>query len=314
MNGIELSREYYETFGKPMLEEQFPELLPYLACGVCGSGSESFGFDDAVSRDHDYEPGFCIFLPGEDVVDRRRAFLLERAYAKLPKEYEGLKRSLMAPAGGRRRGVLRTAEFFTEKCGAADGILRTEQWLQVPESALAEAVNGEIFTDPYGEVTAIRERLSFWPEDIARKKLAGAVYLLSQAGEYNYPRCLAHGESGAAQLAVNEFVQEAMAAVFLLNRKYRPYYKWSFRALRQLPVLSEEAELFEYLLTTDNEQAAVEKQRVITGIVQDILKEIGRQGWVKDCSDAGRCAMSLNDSVQDPQIRSLHLLAAVHAC
>ena len=238
MNGIELSKAYYEQFGKPMLEERFPELLPYLACGVCGSGSESFGFDDEISRDHDLEPGFCIFLPGEDVVDRRSAFLLERAYASLPKEFHGLKRSLMAPAGGRRRGVLRTAEFFLDKCGTADGMLNVEQWLRVPEHALAEAVNGEIFDDPYGEVTKIRERLSFWPEDIARKKLAGAVYLLAQAGEYNYPRCLAHGETGAAQLAVQEFVNNAMEALFLLNGRYRPYYKWSFRALRQLSVLA----------------------------------------------------------------------------
>ena len=310
MNGIDLSREYYERYGKPMLEEQFPELLPYLACGVCGSGSESFGYDDEISRDHDYEPGFIIFLPGEDRVDRRSAFLLERAYAKLPKEYKGLKRSLMAPAGGRRRGVLRTAEFFVDKCGVPDGVLNTVQWLRVPEHALAEAVNGALFSDSYGEVTRIRERLAFWPEDIARKKLAGAVYLMGQAGEYNYPRCLAHGESGAAQLAVQEFVDCAMEAVFLLNRTYRPYYKWRFRALRQLSVLSEEAERFEYLLTTDNAQSAEEKRKVIQRITEDILEEIQRQGWVQDCRDAGTCAMKLNDSVQDAQIRSLHILAA----
>ncbi|MBE6117242.1 MAG: DUF4037 domain-containing protein [Erysipelotrichaceae bacterium] len=310
MNGIDLSREYYELYGKPMLEEQFPELLPLIACGVCGSGSESFGYDDEISRDHDYEPGFIIFLPGEDLVDRRSAFLLERAYAKLPKEYKGLKRSLMAPAGGRRRGVKRTAEFFVDKCGAPDGVLNTVQWLRVPEHALAEAVNGELFSDSCGEVTRIRERLAFWPEDIARKKLAGAVYLMGQAGEYNYPRCLAHGETGAAQLAVQEFVDCAMEAVFLLNRKYRPYYKWRFRALRQLSALVEEAARFEYLLTTDNGQAAEEKQKVIQGITEDILKEIQRQGWVPDCRDAGTCAMKLNDSVQDAQIRSLHILAA----
>ena len=310
MNGIDLSREYYEQYGRLMLEKQFPELLPYLACGVCGSGSESFGYDDEISRDHDYEPGFIIFLPGEDRVDRRSAFLLERAYAKLPKEYKGLKRSLMAPAGGRRRGVLRTAEFFVDKCGAPDGVLNTVQWLRVPEHALAEAVNGALFSDSYGEVTRIRERLAFWPEDIARKKLAGAVYLMGQAGEYNYPRCLAHGESGAAQLAVQEFVDCAMEAVFLLNRQYRPYYKWRFRALRQLSVLSEEAERFEYLLITDNAQSAEEKRKVIQRITEDILEEIQRQGWVQDCRDAGTCAMKLNDSVQDAQIRSLHILAA----
>ena len=86
MNGMEISRAYYEAFGKPMLAE-FPGILPYAAAGLLGSGSECLGFDDEVSRDHDFEPGFCIFLPSEDIVDRRSAFLLERAYAKLPKEF-----------------------------------------------------------------------------------------------------------------------------------------------------------------------------------------------------------------------------------
>lgn len=82
-----------------MLEEQFPQVLPLLAAGLTGSGSECFGFDDEISRDHDFEPGFCLFLPSEEVVDRRTAFLLERAYAKLPAEFEGYKRQKMGPAG-----------------------------------------------------------------------------------------------------------------------------------------------------------------------------------------------------------------------
>ena len=87
MNGLELARGYYEEFGKPMLEADFANILPFLAVGFVGSGSEHYGYDDEISRDHDFEPGFCIFLPDEDVVDRRHAFQLERAYAKLPKEY-----------------------------------------------------------------------------------------------------------------------------------------------------------------------------------------------------------------------------------
>ena len=79
MNGLELSRAFYDQHGLPMLERDFPELLPFLAIGLFGSGSECLGFDDAVSEDHDFEPGFCILLPEEDVVDRRQAFLLERA-------------------------------------------------------------------------------------------------------------------------------------------------------------------------------------------------------------------------------------------
>ena len=142
---MEIAKAFYEEYGAPVLKSEFPELLPLIAVGLCGSGSECFGFDDEVSRDHDCEPGFCIFLPGEEVVDRKTAFRLERAYAKLPKEYAGLKRGGLSPVGGARRGVLRFPEFFREKVGSPDGVLSLDDWLSVPEYALAEAVNGEIF-------------------------------------------------------------------------------------------------------------------------------------------------------------------------
>ena len=101
MKGIELSKEYFEAFGKEVLETEFSAALPLLAVGLVGGGSECLGFDDEVSTDHDFEPGFCIFLPDEETVDRRTAFLLERAYAKLPKEFMGFKRS---PLKGWKQG------------------------------------------------------------------------------------------------------------------------------------------------------------------------------------------------------------------
>ena len=313
MQGLEISRAYFEEFGRPMLEQQFPEQLPFVACGLFGSGSECFGFDDEISRDHDFEPGFCLLLPSEDVVDRRTAFLMERAYAKLPKEFMGLKRPLMAPVGGSRHGVLRLDEVFSDKVGAADGILTVQQWLTVPESSLAEAVNGEIFLDNYGQVSRLREALKHYPEDIRRKKLAGHLLLMAQAGQYNYTRCLRHGETGAAQLAVCEFVKSTMSAVFLLNRVYQPYYKWSFRAMRRLPLLALEAEVLEYLLTTGNDASlAEEKYDVIEGICADVIDELNLQGLTQaNCGDLEKHAYSVNDGIEDAGIRNLHVLAGV---
>ena len=160
MKGLELAREFYQAFGEPMLREQFPEWRDQIAVGLVGSGSECFGFDDEISRDHDFEPGFCLFLPDESVIDRQVAFRLERAYAKLPKEFAGFSRQTMSPVGGNRHGVIRISDFYLAKVGAPDGRLTTEQWLTLPSYALAEATNGEVFRDARGEFSEIRASLS----------------------------------------------------------------------------------------------------------------------------------------------------------
>jgi len=313
MKGIELSKAFYEEYGKPMLENEFSDIMPYLAAGIFGSGSECFGFDDEVSTDHDFEPGFCIFLPDEDVIDRKTAFALERAYAKLPKEFEGFRRSLMSPVGGARRGVLRTSEFFEEKIGSKTGELDKIHWLSVPEQSLAEATNGELFFDNFGEVSKIRESLKNYPDDIRLKKLAGDLLLMAQSGQYNYKRCIDHGESAAAQLAVFEFVKSAMQVIFLLNNAYQPYYKWSFRALRALPKLSLDAEIMEFLLTSSNDgEMAEEKYYSIEGIAADVIDELVEQNLTNAiCGDLEKHAYSVNDKISDSEIRNMHILAAI---
>ena len=68
MKGLDLARAFYEEYGLPMLEEQFSDVLDKIAIGLTGSGSECYGYDDEISQDHDFEPGFCIFLPEEYTV------------------------------------------------------------------------------------------------------------------------------------------------------------------------------------------------------------------------------------------------------
>lgn len=313
MNGLEISRAYFDAYGMPMLEEKFPELLPYVAAGLFGSGSECFGFDDELSRDHDFDPGFMLLLPGEDVVDRKQEFALERAYASLPKEFMGVERPKMAPVGGARRGVMRMTDFFTEKTGSSSGELTVEQWLAVPSYALAEAVNGQVFFDGSGELTKVREALAHYPEDVRRKKLAGNLLLAAQAGQYNYLRCLRHGETAAAQLAVIAFAQSVMEIVFLLNDAYQPFYKWQFRAIRALLKLPFAAELVEYLITTNNDgHLAQDKYEVIEDISADIIAELEAQGLTAaDCADLEKHAYSVNDGIADGNLRNLHILAGV---
>ena len=313
MKGLELSKAYYENYGKPMLETDFAELLPHIAAGLCGSGSECFGYDDEISTDHDFEPGFCIFLPGEDVVDRKAAFQLERAYAKLPKEFLGYTRQTVSPVGGSRHGVIRINEFLKEKTGREDGVLDTDQWLMIPEYALAESCNGEIFFDGSGEITNIRRYLSDMPEDVRRKRLAGALIIMAQSGQYNYTRCIKHGETAAAQLAVFEFVKATLQAAFLLNRRYMPYYKWAFRALRELPLLCSLNDTLELLITTDNGADMSEtKYYIIEDIASTVISALQEQNLTKAiCGDLEKHAYSVNDGIKDQYIRNLSIFHTV---
>ena len=342
-NGRELAREYFEMYGKPMLEREFPEALPYLAAGFAGSGSEHYGFDDETSRDHDFEPGFCIFLPDESVVDRRTEFLLSRAYAKLPQEFGGVKRLSASPVGGSRHGVMRTADFYYEKAGvpkdaAATGsamqVLTQDAWLRIPDYVLAEAVNGEVYFDNYGEFTCIREALQNMPEDIRLKRIAGNLLLMGQAGQYNFGRCLSHGEPEAAQLAATQFVTSAVKVIFLANGKYMPYYKWSFRALRELLSGDPEGLLkdglasgqkakvssglsgidgkLSFLLRGDNADprtAAAKKETIeeISTVLSELLREKGI--LTASGSELEPNAYAVNERIKDAALRGRNIFA-----
>ena len=50
-----------------MLQKEFADNLPRMAAGLVGEGSECYGFDDEISRDHDFGPSFQIFIPREDM-------------------------------------------------------------------------------------------------------------------------------------------------------------------------------------------------------------------------------------------------------
>ena len=313
MKGLELAEKFYKEYGEKMIDENFSHIKKYLAVGLCGSGSECMGFDDELSKDHDFEPGFCIFLPDESIVSSRDEFLLERAYAKLPKEFLGFKRNALNPVGGNRHGVIRTGDFFKGKTGDENGDLTTEQWFFISEQFLLEATNGKIFSDNFGAITSIRQKLSYLPEDVRLKKLAGNLLIMAQAGQYNYSRCIKRGETGAAQLAIGEFVNATLKVIFLLNKQYIPYYKWVFKALKGLETLSHLHNDLEYVISSSNsENEAKLKTEIIEKISTAIIDELQRQELTKASSfNLEEHAYSVNDRINDSQIRNLHVMYAV---
>ena len=244
MKGLELARRYYEEVGRPAIEKALPEVLPLLAAGLAGEGSECLGYDDGISRDHDFGPSFCIWLTDEDY--RRYADMLTHIYTALPGSFAGVPARREEAQGVGRVGVLRISGFYRRFTGLTDLPENELQWLRLPEHFLRQTVNGSVFEDGPGEFTRIRRGyMQFYPEEVRKKKMAARALTMAQAGQYNYPRALQREDAGAAFLALSEFVKAAVSMAHLLSRVYTPYYKWMFRSFRELPLFAEDAESLE---------------------------------------------------------------------
>ena len=305
MRGIDEARRLYSERGRELIHERFGEYEGRIAVGLAGHGSQCFGFDDELSRDHDFEAGFCLWLTDKD--DLAFGVELSRAYRSL---FPGgaAQRSALAERGV---GVRRISDFYRRYTGSDGAPQSAAQWLSLPSWALAEATNGEIWRDDLGVFSGVRETLLHgMPEDVRRKKLAARVITMAQTGQYNYPRCLRHGESGAAMLAVSLFVTAAAETIFLINRRHMPYYKWSLRALRSLPRLSDMADPLEFLLTGEN---GGEADRLKEGLVEDIcacvLAELRADGLTQGGGDyLEPHAFAIQRGITDPAMRAMHIM------
>ena len=158
MKGLEISRNFWEEYGRPMIENEFAEYSGRIAAGLVGHGSECFGFDDELSTDHDFDAGFSIWLTEED--EKLFGFKLFRAYSKLPQEYMGCKIKNKSIFGNSHKGVHTIPEFYSFYTGCGGAPTSAEHWLSIPSHYLAEATNGEVFWTPSVNLQAYETRFS----------------------------------------------------------------------------------------------------------------------------------------------------------
>ena len=263
IKGMDLCRKYYETFGIPMIREKFPEYEGRIAVGLSGEDSDCFGFDDEYSRDHDWGPGFCMWLTDEDY--EKTGEELKKAYEELPKEFMGFRRVNTGQGGG-RLGVGTVKEFFTRLLGTNfisetlfsiisnensiaenyrhNDIKEKINWLEADEERLAAAVSGEIFRDDLGFFTNIRNLIKeYYPMDIRYIKLAESAVLYAQTGQYNFKRMLDRGDTVAAAMEAMKAVKETLRLINLINGQYCCHDKWLYHStdfnfsLKKIPPL-----------------------------------------------------------------------------
>lgn len=281
MKGMELSRLYYEKVCKPVIEKEAGELTEWTAVGLVGEGSECYGYDDEISRDHDFGPSCCFWLTKEDY--RIYGGKLREILDSLPKSFMSFPALKMSEWGGGRRGVLNTESFYRKFTGKENGPETLDEWRMIPETNLSIVTNGSVFSDPLGEFTKIRNRLlEYYPEDIRLDKIASRCMKIAQSGQYNLGRCLKRGEFVAARIAEAEFVNESIYMIYLLNKKYMPFYKWMHKDMQFLPILGKEVHnLLNNLISIQNS----EKPETAEKICGLIINELKIQGISENKSD-----------------------------
>ncbi|MCQ2380456.1 MAG: DUF4037 domain-containing protein [Victivallaceae bacterium] len=298
---LQTSRKLYLEYGVPMLERDFPQLVERVAVGLSGRGSECLGFDDDISRDHDLAPGFALWMTSED--EDKYGFALTRAYAKLAREFGTTEAE--SRLGDEEHGVTTIGNFYIRHIGMDRAPKHWREWLYTPSYAFAEATSGEVWRDGLGDFSAIRDAiLHGMPEDVRLKLIAARCAIMAQSGQYNYPRCMRRGECGAAMLALDEFVRNAISLLFLLEKRHCPYYKWMMRSARENLANRKLAADTESLLTDAND-----RENRIDDICSRLVIELNRQG-ISSRNDGYLEPHSFEamKRIRNSEIRGLHVM------
>lgn len=311
MKGLELSQKYYEAYGREMIEQIDPALFMRVSVGLCGEGSQCFGFDDPISQDHDFAPGFCIWLSDEDF--SRYGGALQSAYNALPDSFCGFSRENIL--AGERLGVMTAGAFYRRFTGSAEGPRDHMDWFITPEAQLASATNGRLFHNQNTAFSMTREKLlAFYPEDVRRKKIAARAVIMAQAGQYNLLRLIKREDRVAAGLAFARFAEAAISMVHLLNRRYTPFYKWGFTSMRTLPKLGEEiAPLLSSLvrvpaLIGEQDTAALHEEafQLTEEICMAVAKELRAQALSQTQDHFLQSHIrEIMEGIRDPQLRAM---------
>lgn len=225
---------FYDDLVAPMIRDKFPGHEERIAIGIAGEGSDCFGFDDELSRDHDFGTGVCLWLTDEDMAQIGED--LTEAYDELVEQKE---RSFYTERLKERRGVMTIHDFYSNilqiDCDTNNCNMTDDMWRRLDHSCLATAVNGNVFRDDLGQFSRFRKLLlDYYPDSVWHIRIAEKMHEYSAALQVNYQRCMTRGDVVAAQVCLTGGMMAAMELFFLLNRKYMPYYKWSYKVLTQM--------------------------------------------------------------------------------
>lgn len=252
LKGLTIARDYYEKFGKALFNDLKREMQEEdsdtaadfdFTIAKVGEGSDCFGFDDILSGDHDFGPGFGVFVTGQQY--EQLGNRLEQAYDSLPEAFRGFTKPgplKNAP----RNGIIILEDFYRRILNLSDEELEyllehhtlpEDTWLKVEDWQLKTVTNGEIFAGENAVFGSIYINLKKgYPEAVWKRKLAQKLGEVCQEGQYNYKRLMQRGDVHGATLILHSFEEHVVGLLYLLNHSYAPHKKWLFHEAETLPL------------------------------------------------------------------------------
>ncbi len=240
--GLRLSQLLYEEAVRPILSEQFPRLT--YSAALIGPGSDVLGFDTAQSRDHAWGPRLMLFLAREDLaqfgpaIDRALRLGLPSTIHGYPIDMAWNHHPDGQPPGGEgvnHRVTLHTLPDFMSVTLGVDATkpLSPVDWLLIPEQLLRTVTAGAVFHDARGELAAVRQQLSYYPDDLWYYLLAAQWRRIAQEEAF-VGRTAQVGDDLGSRIVASRLVRDVMRLCFLYERQYAPYIKWLGTAFSQL--------------------------------------------------------------------------------
>jgi hypothetical protein len=331
MQGIELSRRFYGEIVRPWLDAMAPG-LPH-AAALTGYGSELLGFDDELSRDHNWGPRVHIIVSEPDFALHAQR-LVAAFSADMPSHFLGEPigwRSRPHPAangtgalGAPDHGLeIHTLESkLTETLGIASiERLTPFDWLGFAEQRLLAFTAGAVFRDDTGLLTNARQALSWYPDDVWLYKIACQWRRIAEEQAFVGRTGMVGDDLGSRVIAAR-LVRDAMRLAFLLERTYAPYPKWFGSAFKALPIASTLMPLFDLVLIASDWRprgealaaaylALAQHQRAL-GIALPFEPVIGpyyeRPFATINTDDIAAATLA---AIVDPAIRALPILGAI---
>lgn len=295
MKGMELSYKFY----KEVLEEKFLALGVKYACGLFGYGSECYGYDDNISKDHDFSVMPVILLSSENYIKYKEQFI--KIIESLDDTYQGYKLIDETVWGKNRRGVLDLSSFVYSFLGSDNGPTENMEYRNIPQYLLSSFTNGKIFYDSDGTITKLREKYMFYPRDVAFNMMATRCMNINSA-QINYERMVKRHEVVAMYEAMSLFIQNAIELYFLINKRYSPYYKWHHRMLKKIDENAYKMieDLVDPSLSTNDKINKMDK------IVNDLIDKLEENDIVVRVADfIGYYGDVIQSRIKDEKIKAL---------